>query len=388
MIKERHDMQQYQQEFAYVNSLITAHTNTAIAKVNAEALQTYWEIGAYISDRLKNAQWGDHVVSELADYLKRHNPKRRGYGKRSLYNMVRLFDKYSTSSFTNIIEKLKLSEFVQSQTAQIEACPIVQIPSAQNMETEIVQSRIAQFPITAIPPILYLVTYTHHLEILNRCNDYEESIFYILYTAHQHLKVEELRRCIVNQTFEALMKRGKQMTTALLEQYPGAEYMLKDRVLLDFLNLKEKHTEPEMHSKLVEQMKQFVLELGKDFLYIDDEYTVKVGNKSKRIDLVFYHRALQCLVAIELKTVDFESKFVSKMDMYLEALDRDYKRPNENPSVGIILCPSADKAEVEYSLCRSMSPTMVAEYHRILIPREVMTKSLQEYCEFLKTQIK
>lgn len=381
-------MQQYQQEFVYVNSLITAHTNTAIAKVNAEALQTYWEIGAYISDRLKNAQWGDHVVSELADYLKRHNPKRRGYGKRSLYNMVRLFDKYSTSSFTNIIEKLKLSEFVQSQTAQIEACPIVQIPSAQNMETEIVQSRIAQFPITAIPPILYLVTYTHHLEILNRCNDYEESIFYILYTAHQHLKVEELRRCIVNQTFEALMKRGKQMTTALLEQYPGAEYMLKDRVLLDFLNLKEKHTEPEMHSKLVEQMKQFVLELGKDFLYIDDEYTVKVGNKSKRIDLVFYHRALQCLVAIELKTVDFESKFVSKMDMYLEALDRDYKRPNENPSVGIILCPSADKAEVEYSLCRSMSPTMVAEYKRILIPREVMKRSLAEYCEFLKKEYK
>lgn len=297
MIKERHDMQQYQQEFAYVNSLITAHTNTAIAKVNAEALQTYWEIGAYISDRLKNAQWGDHVVSELADYLKRHNPKRRGYGKRSLYNMVRLFDKYSTSSFTNIIEKLKLSEFVQSQTAQIEACPIVQIPSAQNMETEIVQSRIAQFPITAIPPILYLVTYTHHLEILNRCNDYEESIFYILYTAHQHLKVEELRRCIVNQTFEALMKRGKQMTTALLEQYPGAEYMLKDRVLLDFLNLKEKHTEPEMHSKLVEQMKQFVLELGKDFLYIDDEYTVKVGNKSKRIIFASWKYFCQSSVA-------------------------------------------------------------------------------------------
>lgn len=382
------NIQQLEHEFAYVDSLITAHTNAAIAKVNAEALQTYWEVGGYISDRLKNAQWGDHVVSELADYLKRHNPKRRGYGKRSLYNMVKLYDTYSTTEFSKTIEQLKLSEFVQSQIAQIESRPIVQMSSAQNVSNEIVQSPIAQLPSIAIPGVLCLVTYTHHLEILNRCREYEEKVFYMLYTAHQHLKVEELRRCIVNQTFETLMKKGKPMTPALLEQYPGAEYMLKDRVLLDFLNLKEKHTEPQLHASLVNQMKQFVLELGKDFLYIDDEYTVKVGGKRKRIDLVFYHRALQCLVAVELKAVDFESEFVSKMDMYLEALDRDYKRPNENPSVGIILCPSADKAEVEYSLCRSMSPTMVAEYKRVLIPREVMKKSLAEYCEFLKKEYK
>ena len=302
--------------------------------------------------------------------------------------MVKLYDKYSTSTFNDVIEQLKLSGFVQSQTAQIEAHPIVQMMSAQKETNSFVQSGIAQMPTAVVPPILCLVTYTHHLEILNRCDDYEESVFYMLYTAHQHLKVEELRRCIINQTFDSLMKKDKQMTSVLLEQYPGAEFMLKDRVLLDFLNLKEKHTESQLHRKLVDQMKQFVLELGKDFLYIDDEYTVMVGGKRKRIDLVFYHRALQCLVAIELKSVDFESEFVSKMDMYLEALDRDYKLPNENPSVGIILCPSADKAEVEYSLCRSMSPTMVAEYRRILIPREVMTKSLQEYCEFLKTQYK
>ena len=388
MTEEITNIVQHEQEFAYVDCLITTHTNAAIAKVNAEALQTYWEVGGYISDRLKNAQWGDHVVSELADYLKRHNPKRRGYGKRSLYNMVKLYDTYSTAEFGQTIEQLKVSEFVQSQIAQIEACPIVQSPIAQNASKAIVQSPIAQLHLMAIPGVLCLVTYTHHLEILNRCREYEEKVFYMLYTAHQHLKVEELRRCIVNQTFESLMKKDKQMTPALLEQYPGAEYMLKDRVLLDFLNLKEKHTEPQLHASLVNQMKQFILELGKDFLYIDDEYTVKVGGKRKRIDLVFYHRALQCLVAIELKAVDFESEFISKMDMYLEALDRDYKRPNENPSVGIILCPSADKAEVEYSLSRSMSPTMVAEYKRVLIPREVMTQSLTEYCEFLKKEYK
>jgi len=104
--------------------------------------------------------------------------------------------------------------------------------------------------------------------------------------------------------------------------------------------------------------------------------------------LLFYHRSLQCLVAVELKAVDFESEFVSKMDMYLEALDRDHKRPNENPSMGIILCPSADRAEVEYSINRTMSPTMVAEYNRLLVPREVATKSLAEYCAYLKQSYK
>ena len=182
------------------------------------------------------------------------------------------------------------------------------------------------------------------------------------------------------------MSQGKMMTDVLKNEYPGAEYMLKDKVLLDFLGLKKKHTEPQMHASILEHMKQFILELGKDFIFMGDEYTVNIGNKKKRIDLLFFHRALQCLVAVELKAVDFEPEFVSKMDLYLEALDRDYKRPNENPSVGIILCPSADKVEVEYSMSRTMSPTMVAEYERILIPREVMKKSLAEYCEFLKGQ--
>ncbi len=367
---------QIEQEFAYVDSIITAHTNAAVAKVNAEALQTYWEVGEYISHHIKESAWGDKVVSELADYLKRQNPKRRGYGKRSLYNMVKLYETYSSSDYALLTEQLKISEFVQSQTAQIASRPFVQSP-------------IAQFHSTQVPALLCLATYTSHVEILNRCKSLEEKLFYILYSADQHLKVEELRRCIVNQTYASVMSKEKMMSPSMLKQYPGAEYMLKDQVLLDFLHLKEKHTEPQLHASLLENMKRFILELGKgDFLYIDQEYTVQVGNKRKRIDLVFYHRGLQCLVAVELKAVDFEAEFVSKMDMYLEALDRDYKKPNENPSVGIILCPSADKAEVEYSINRTMSPTMVAEYRRILLPREVMKKSLAEYCEYLKGQYK
>ena len=252
---------------AYVDSLIRAHTNTAIAKVNAEQLQMYWEIGGYISQHLKDSSWGDHVVSELADYLKRQNPVRKGCSKRNLYNMVLFYEAYSSQSFYGLVEQLQLSDFVQSQTAQIASKPIVQMPSAQLQDGR-------------IPALLALTTFSNHVEILNRCSSYEERVFYVLYSAEHHLTYQELRRCIVNQTYDSIMSKEKMMNPALLKQYPGAEYMLKDRVLVDFLQLKPKHTEPQLHSSILENMKRFILELGKsDFLYIDDEFTVKVGNK-------------------------------------------------------------------------------------------------------------
>lgn len=366
-----------EKQFEYVNSIIEQHRSSAIAKVNTEALQTNWEIGQYISMQLKSSVWGAKVVSDLADYLKRQNPKRRGFGKRHLYNMVKFYEIYSREEFANIINGLKLSEIVQSGIAQLD--------NIQQKE-EIVQLAIAQFEETfsPMPQLLTLVPFTGHLEIMNRCRTDEERIFYMLYASHQRLKTEELRRCIVNQTYSSLMEKEKMLSPKMFAEYPNAEFILKDKAFVDFLNLPVKHNEHHLHKGLLEHMKEFILELGKDFLFVDSEYGVEVGGSTKRIDLLFYHRALQCLVAIELKAVDFQPEFVGKMDMYLEALDRDVKRDNENPSIGIILCPSADRSMVEYTLSRSLSPTMIAEYQRKLIPLEVMRKSLEEYCTFLK----
>ena len=371
-----------EKQFEYVNSIIEQHRSSAIAKVNTEALLTNWEIGQYISMQLKSSAWGAKVVSDLADYLKRQNPKRRGFGKRHLYNMVKFYETYSREEFANIINGLKLPEIVQSEIAQLD--------NIQQKE-EIVQFPIAQLEeaFSPMPQVLTLLPFSGHLEIMNRCRTDEERIFYMLYASHQRLKTEELRRCIVNQTYSSLMDKEKMLSPKMFAEYPNAEFMLKDKAFVDFLNLPVKHNEHHLHKGLLEHMKEFILELGKDFLFVDSEYGVEVGGSTKRIDLLFYHRALQCLVAIELKAVDFQPEFVGKMDMYLEALDRDVKRDNENPSIGIILCPSADRSMVEYTLSRSLSPTMIAEYQRKLIPLEVMRKSLEEYCTFLKgNQIK
>ena len=380
------NLAQLEKQFEYVNSLIEQHRSSAIAKVNIEALLTSWEVGQYISQQLKSAHWGAKVVSELADYLKRMKPRRKGYGKRNLYNMVSFYETYSSESFLDFIGNLHLDNLVQLPIAQLDAHgrnEIVQSATAQSEGGAIVQSMPAQFELP-FPAILAVTSFTNHIEILNRCKSNEERVFYMFYSYRERLKSRELRRCIVNQTYSTLLDKDKMLSPQLLIDYPNSEYMLKDKAVVDFLCLPAKHNEHQLHKGLLEHMKEFILELGKDFLFVDSEYGVQVGGSTKRIDLLFYHRALQCLVAIELKAVDFRPEFVGKMDMYLEALDRDVKRDNENPSIGIILCPSADRSMVEYTLSRSLSPTMVAEYQRKLIPQEVMRKSLEEYCSFIK----
>ena len=368
-----------ERQFAFVNSMIERYRSSAISMVNTAALQMNWEIGQYISMQLKSARWGTKIVSDLADYLKRINPKQRGFGKRHLYNMVKFYDTYSAKPFLNTLSNLHLPELVQSRIAQLET------PS-KSVTNEIVQLGIAQLEedLQPLPKLLSIIPFTSHIEIMNRCRSDEERIFYMLYARHQGLKTEELRRCIVNQTFSSLMDKEKMLSPKLLDEYPQSEFMLKDKAIVDFLNLPQEHNEHHLHKGLLEHMKAFILELGKDFLFIESEFGVQVGGSTKRIDLLFFHRALQCLVAIELKAVDFQPEFVGKMDMYLEALDRDVKRDNENPSIGIILCPSADRSMVEYTLSRSLSPTMIAEYQRKLIPQQVLKKSLEEYCSFLQ----
>ena len=176
------------------------------------------------------------------------------------------------------------------------------------------------------------------------------------------------------------------MMRSLLETYPNAPIMFKDTLFVDFLNLPKKHSEAKLKKGLVENMKQFILELGKDFISMDQEYRLQVGSSTYKADLLFYHRGLQALVAVELKKTKFHPRDLGQLEFYLEALDRDVKRSNENPSIGIILCPEADRVVVEYAMSRSMSPTMIAEYKRILIPQERLQQQLDEFCNLFLTK--
>ena len=205
-------------------------------------------------------------------------------------------------------------------------------------------------------------------------------MFYILYANKEHLTNKELKRCISNQTFTTLLGGKKSMSKGMLQTYPKAPAMFKDTLFVDFLNLPKRHSESKLKNGLIEHMKQFILELGKDFIFMDQEYRLEVGASTYKADLLFFHRGIQALVAVELKKNKFDPRDLGQLEFYLEALDRDVKRSNENPSVGIILCPEADKVVVEYAMSRSLSPTMIAEYKRILIPQERLQQQLNEFC--------
>lgn len=371
-----------EQEFTEVVNIIVQHRSKASRTINEQSLLCAWYVGGYVSKKLKREEWGSKVVSQLSEYIRSKRPDIKGFSKRNLYNMVMFYDEYSSETFAATIRKYMTDKFVQSETAQIgleqENAIIVQSGTAQ-----FVQSQTGQ-----MPNILTLTTLTNHIEILCRCKSVEERLFYILYAHKEQLLVRELQRCISNQTYSALLSDKTNLSKGLLETYPNSPMMFKDTYFVDFLNLPKKHSESKLKHGLIEHMKQFILELGKDFIFMDQEYRLNVGASSFKADLLFFHRGLQALVAVELKKTKFHPRDLGQLEFYLEALDRDVKRSNENPSIGIILCPDADKVVVEYAMSRSMSPTMIAEYKRILIPQEQMQQQLKEFCQFFLTEDK
>src|SRR5690606_36496629 len=150
---------------------------------------------------------------------------------------------------------------------------------------------------------------------------------------------------------------------------------------LEFLNLPEHYKESDIQKGLIKQMKNFILELGRDFLFIDEEYKVQVGNSDFYIDLLFFHRGLQCLVAFELKADRFRPDHLGQINFYLEALDRDVKKTNENPSIGILLCKDKDSEVVEYALSRSLSQTIVSAYKTQLPDKKLLQQKLHDLFE-------
>lgn len=372
-----------EQQFDEVINIILQHQGRASRAVNEEMLLMAWNVGGYVSNKLKTEEWGSKVVTQLSEYIRTKQPKLKGYSRSSIYNMVLFYEEYSSERFLSTASQYLSKEFVQPKTTQINNPSLSQTNQGTTVfPMQIVQPRIGQFP-----KLLTLTTLTNHIEILCRCKSSEERLFYILYAHKEHLVKRELQRSITNQTYTTLLGDKKNMSKGLLQTYPNAPVVFKDTLFVDFLGLPQKHSETKLKKGLIEHMKQFILELGKDFIFMDQEYNLNVGTSTFKADLLFFHRGLQALVAVELKKTKFHPRDLGQLEFYLEALDRDVKRSNENPSIGILLCPDADKMVVEYAMSRSMSPTLITEYKRILIPQERMQEQLNEYCNlFLEEQ--
>jgi predicted nuclease of restriction endonuclease-like (RecB) superfamily len=214
--------------------------------------------------------------------------------------------------------------------------------------------------------------------LISRAKTDEEREFYLQLSIKEGYTVKELERQINSSIYERTMIGNAQLPSTLRHSHQNIIDTFKNDYVLDFLGLPEPHDENDIQKGLIAKMKSFILELGKDFLFIGDEYRVQVGNSDFYIDLLFYHRGLQCLVAFELKADKFKPEHLGQLNFYLEALDRDVRKPNENPSIGILLCKDKDVEVVEYALSRYLSPTMVSEYKTQLPDKKILQRKMQE----------
>lgn len=347
--------------FEEICSLISERRERAYQSVNSESIFLNWEIGSYLSSQIDNAAWGNKTISNLADYIKERFPALKGFDRQALSRMVQFYKAYTSS------------EFVGSVNLQIESklLPDSLIVGSPNLQFE-----IQSYPF--VKEVLSKVSWTIHLKILSGCTTPEERLYYLFLAIRERLSYREMQRLISSCAYERTKIADKELAGTFLKKRPDAQGIFKDSYMVDFLGLKDNAPETDLHKGLVQHMKQFILDLGQDFLFVGDEYRLKVGLHDYFLDLLFFHRKLRCFIAFELKMNEFQPEYLGQLDFYLEALDSDVKHEDENPSIGVLLCKTADKDVVEYALRRSISPALVAKYKKELIPKEILQKYLSQ----------
>ena len=328
------DIQPYNDQFQKVVNIIESAKERAYRKVNEELITMYRDIGEYISKQSKNSSYGDAFVQKLADFFSENYPELKGFNRRGLYRMKQFYELYQGE------EK--------------------------------------------VSPLVTQLSWSNHLKIMSACKTMDERIFYMNMCIKERLSKRELERQIDSGYYERYMLSQNPQSLALETAKKATGNIFLDNYVLDFLDVPDPMSEHDLQKSIIRNLKDFILEIGKDFTFVGEEYRVQVGNHDFFIDLLFYHRGLSCLVAFELKIGEFKPEYVGQINLYLEALDREVKKENENPSVGIILCASKDDEVVEFALSRSLSPTMVAEYNLKLIDKKLLQKKLKEYIELAK----
>jgi predicted nuclease of restriction endonuclease-like (RecB) superfamily len=324
------------EHFPPVLQLIQQAKLRVLSTANQQLLELYWQIGEYLSLKVAEHGWGQGTVRELANWLAEREPNLRGFSAQNLWRMRQFYEAY--------VEQPKLS------------------------------------------PLVRVLSWTHNLLVLSKCKTEEERGFYLKLAIEQRWSTRELEPQINNVLFERTIASPLKVSALLRELHPAADQMFKDSYLFDFLHLPEPHHERDLQQDLIRHLKQFLLELGRDFCFIGQEFGLQIGQKDFSIDLLFFHRELQALVAFELKIDDFKPAYLGQLEFYLEALDRDHRKPHEAASIGVLLCKNRDHDVVEYALSRSLSPTVVAQYQTRLPDKALLQAKLDEFYELARQE--
>lgn len=315
--------------FNEVLALIRSARQQAVQAVNTQLIDLYWQVGGYISRKMENAEWGDSVISQLAEHLAQTQPGLRGFTRPNLFRMRQFYDTYRGDSI--------------------------------------------------VSPLVRQLPWTHNMIVLSQSKHPQEREFYLRMAIQEKWSKRELERQLKAALFERSVTQPAKASAVLKQTHPAALEIFRDAYMVEFLDLPGVHAETDLHQGLLGRLKEFLIELGRDFCFVGSEYPVQVGGRDFALDLLFFHRGLNCLVAIELKVGRFEPEYLGKLNFYLEALDRGVRKPHENPAIGVLLCASKEDEVVEYALNRSLSAALIAEYQVQLPDKQLLQAKLHEF---------
>lgn len=356
-------------DFDDVLTLIIEARNRVYRKINSELVFLYFSVGEIVSEKVNQGEWGDNIVQQLADYIHSSMPSLTGFNRRGLYRMKQFFELYQSDNEVYQLwlatEKAKVSP-PATQTSEQGIKVSLKATLSKNEDNQ-----YSKF----VNSVLLQITWSNHLEIFSAIKQPEQILYYLLMNIKERWSRKELRRQIKTASFERTML-SNQLISGVQTQVP--QDFFKDPYIFEFLDLPDVYSEKDLEKAITLNLQKFIIEIGKGFTYMGEQFRIQVGNKDFYTDLLFYHRDLQCLVLFELKIEDFEPEFIGKLNFYLEALDRDVKRPHENPSIGILLCKGKEIEVVEYAMARSISPAIVADYETKLIDKKILVSKLQQ----------
>lgn len=287
----------------------------AAIKVNEELLRLYWEIAKKIVDKQKNSSWGDGIIEQISRDLKQEFPNLKGFSRTNLLYMKKWYLFWSDKNVPQVVGEI------------------------------------------------FKIPWGHNREIITKCNNIDEALFYVKKTIENGYS----RAVLVHQIESNLYSRSKKAVNNFDKKLPSpqsdlAKEITKDPYCFDFLSLSEKYNEKELENALMDNLTNFLLELGSGFAFVGRQYRLEIAGEEFFIDLLFYHIKLKCFVVIELKTTKFKPEFAGQLNFYITAVDKKIKEPNDNPTIGILICKSKNNTIVEYALNSIEKPIGVSEY--------------------------
>ncbi|KTC84367.1 MULTISPECIES: PDDEXK nuclease domain-containing protein [Legionella] len=318
----------HENDFDEIHKMIIAAKSKVWQQVNSALILLYWDIGSYVSEKTTAGSWGQGVVEELAQFISSKSASFQGFSARNIWRMKKFYETYS--------------------------------------------------PYPKLSTLLTEIGWSNHLHILSKTKTIEEKEYYLMLASKRNYSSRDLARLIDSSSFERTALANQKLSTVLSEFPENAIGVFKDSYVFEFLNLPDDHLESDLRRALVKNLRKFLLELGPDFTLMGEEYPIQVGNKDFKIDLLMFHRGLNAMCALELKISEFHPSHIGQLQFYLEALDRDIRKPHENPSIGILICKSKDDEVVKYAMNRNMSPTMIAEYETKFVNKKLLQDKLHE----------